>query len=120
MTAPVVFAPKGPIQGLLDPAILPRFLSLPQNGKVAAEYVWLGGSGADLRSKTRTLDKLPKSPEELPIWNYDGSSTGQAPGEAPTNALTCCHVGHVSKQTRVYTIVWHTPSYRGCRSSWTP
>ena len=25
--------------------------------------------------------QLPKSPEDLPVWNYDGSSTGQAPGD---------------------------------------
>lgn len=24
---------------------------------------------------------MPSSPEELPTWNYDGSSTGQAPGD---------------------------------------
>ena len=52
-----------------------------QAGKVIAEYVWIGGSGADLRSKSRTLNKRPERPEELPTWNYDGSSTGQAPGE---------------------------------------
>ena len=48
-----------------------------------AEYVWIGGSGQDLRSKTRVLNKEAKSVKDLPIWNYDGSSTGQAPGEAP-------------------------------------
>merc|ERR1711904_90621 len=37
--------------------------------------------GLDIRSKTKTLDKKPSSPSELPIWNYDGSSTGQAPGK---------------------------------------
>ena len=35
----------------------------------------------DLRSKARTLTKKPTSPKDLPNWNYDGSSTGQAPGE---------------------------------------
>jgi glutamine synthetase len=55
-------------------------------GKVAAEYVWLGGMpqnyfcGLDIRCKTKTLDAAPKSLDELPIWNYDGSSTDQAPG----------------------------------------
>ena len=96
MTAPVVFGPTTPITGLLDSAILPRFLALPQNGKVSAEYVWIGGSGSDLRSKTKTLDKLPSKPEDLPIWNYDGSSTGQAPGEAllswvGQSAAAACH-----------------------------
>jgi glutamine synthetase len=37
----------------------------------------------DLRCKTRTLPLKAGGykPEELPLWNYDGSSTGQAPGE---------------------------------------
>jgi len=54
-------------------------------GKVLVEYIWLGGapeqyfSGFDIRSKTKTLNK-PAVLEELPIWNYDGSSTEQAPG----------------------------------------
>lgn len=39
-----------------------------------------GGSGDDLRCKSRTLDFTPKGPEDLPIWNFDGSSTKQAPG----------------------------------------
>jgi glutamine synthetase len=57
------------------------FLRLPQNGKIQAEYIWIGGSGMDLRCKTKTLDEVPKSVADLPIWNFDGSSTGQAPGE---------------------------------------
>jgi glutamine synthetase len=46
-----------------------------------AEYVWIGGTGQDMRSKTRTVYKKPTKPEDLPHWNYDGSSTGQAPGD---------------------------------------
>jgi len=34
-----------------------------------------------MRCKTRTLYEEPKTPEDLPKWNYDGSSTGQAEGE---------------------------------------
>ncbi|XP_073016743.1 glutamine synthetase-like [Primulina eburnea] len=49
--------------------------------KIIAEYVWIGGSGMDLRSKARTLSGMVKDPSKLPKWNYDGSSTGQAPGE---------------------------------------
>merc|ERR1719498_2273997 len=63
-----------------------HFAALPQNGKVLAEYVWLGGAetvmgGFDMRSKTKTLDKMPTKVEDLPVWNYDGSSTNQAPGD---------------------------------------
>merc|ERR1711964_228839 len=38
----------------------------------------------ELRSKTKTLTGRSKvmSLKELPIWNYDGSSTGQAPTES--------------------------------------
>jgi glutamine synthetase len=28
----------------------------------------------------KVLERLPASVEDLPVWNYDGSSTGQAPG----------------------------------------
>lgn len=43
--------------------------------------MWIGGTGSDLRSKTKVLSKAPSSPSDLPDWNYDGSSTGQAPGD---------------------------------------
>ncbi|KAG0490939.1 hypothetical protein HPP92_007802 [Vanilla planifolia] len=49
--------------------------------KIIAEYIWIGGSGMDIRSKARTLSGPVVYPHELPKWNYDGSSTGQAPGE---------------------------------------
>jgi glutamine synthetase len=40
------------------------------------EYIWIDGGG-NLRSKTRFVS-VPLAPPEK--WNYDGSSTGQAPG----------------------------------------
>nr|AAG40238.2 glutamine synthetase GS1 [Solanum tuberosum] len=49
--------------------------------KIIAEYIWIGGSGMDVRSKARTLSGPVDDPSKLPKWNYDGSSTGQAPGE---------------------------------------
>ncbi|KAL2458592.1 Glutamine synthetase [Forsythia ovata] len=53
----------------------------PYTDKIIAEYIWIGGSGIDVRSKSRTISKPVEHPSELPKWNYDGSSTGQAPGE---------------------------------------
>lgn len=40
--------------------------------QVLVEYVWLGSSGSDLRSKTRVLDARPMSVEEVPIIVVDG------------------------------------------------
>lgn len=76
-----VFATDEKIGSLLDQSITRHFLTYlkDQGGKICAEYVWIGGTGADMRSKSRTLDKV-ESLKDLPIWNYDGSSTGQAPG----------------------------------------
>ncbi|CAN6478183.1 unnamed protein product [Victoria cruziana] len=49
--------------------------------KIIAEYIWVGGSGMDMRSKARTISGPVSDPHKLPKWNYDGSSTGQAPGQ---------------------------------------
>ncbi|KMZ65103.1 Glutamate--ammonia ligase [Zostera marina] len=48
--------------------------------KSIADYIWIG-SEMELRNKSRTiLDGPITDPKLLPKWNYDGSSTGQAPG----------------------------------------
>jgi len=74
---------------------LQKYLKLDQKNKIMAEYVWID-AGGDTRSKSRTIDptKLEKDadgkykelkPEEVSLdllknWNFDGSSTDQAPG----------------------------------------
>ena len=61
-------------------AELARLASLPLDGTIQAEYVWIDGF-YKLRSKGRTVSAGVSSPNQLQKWNYDGSSTGQAPGE---------------------------------------
>lgn len=67
--------------GALDKSVLGKYLELPSGDFCQATYIWIDGSGENLRCKTKTLDSPPTSLKELPVWNYDGSSTGQATGE---------------------------------------
>jgi len=50
------------------------------------EYIWTGGSQPtpELRSKTKVLSlkKYKGEVSKLPIWSFDGSSTGQADGSS--------------------------------------
>ena len=50
-----------------------------------AEYIWLGGSGVDLRSRTVVLDAKPYSVDDLPLAEIDGSTCGQASAD-------CCEL----------------------------
>lgn len=61
-------------------ANLQKYLQLPQKGAVIAEYIWIDASGGT-RSKCKTLREVPESVKDLSEWNFDGSSTGQAPGD---------------------------------------
>jgi len=65
----------------MNKTVLDRFLALPQpDDKVIASYIWIDGTGSNVRMKDKILDGVPKSPKDLPRWNYDGSSTFQAEG----------------------------------------
>lgn len=77
----------------LDTAIVDRFNSLPYpDDKILAEYVWVDAKG-ECRSKTRTLPpSRAKAVDSLPRWNFDGSSTGQAPGDDSEVILRPCRI----------------------------
>jgi len=78
----------------LSDEVLAYFKTLPQHGFIMVEYIWIGGSGQDLRCKTRTLPAKDGGykPSDLPKWNFDGSSTGQAPGDDSEVILYPQHV----------------------------
>ncbi|XP_035684694.1 glutamine synthetase-like [Branchiostoma floridae] len=66
---------------ITEKTVLHKYMSLPQpDDKVQVSYVWIDGTGEALRYKTKTVNFEPSSPEELPQWSFDGSSTGQAQG----------------------------------------
>jgi len=69
-------------------AVLQKYMDLPQGPLVQATYVWIDGTGQGLRSKTKTLDCKPTKVEDIPVWNYDGSSCYQAEG---SNSDTYLH-----------------------------
>ena len=52
--------------------------------KFKLEYVWLDGylPEPNLRSKTKIVDKEPKTVADLALWGFDGSSTQQAEGKS--------------------------------------
>ena len=66
--------------------------------KIKLEYIWLDGNKPEptLRSKTKVLDatdgnngtfRIP-GVKDLPVWNFDGSSTNQATGSFSEVLLT--------------------------------
>lgn len=50
------------------------------------EYIWIGGRG-EIRSKTRVIKNFKGKIDKIPEWNYDGSSTGQAPSDGNTEVI---------------------------------
>jgi glutamine synthetase len=59
-----------------------NYRQLDQKGHTIVEYVWIGGTGLDIRSKSKTVKGEVKSIKDLEEWNYDGSSTKQASTES--------------------------------------
>ncbi len=62
--------------------------------KSKLEYIWLDGyrPTQSLRSKTKIVDNFSGKVGGAPIWNFDGSSTEQAEGNASDCLLKPCAV----------------------------
>jgi glutamine synthetase len=65
----------------INNVMLNQLLNIQIDDYTIVEYVWLGGTGMDLRSKAKTFHCPITCVQDLPEWNYDGSSTYQASTE---------------------------------------
>ena len=61
--------------------------------KTLLEYVWLD-AGEQLRSKIKLTEREVNELKDVPVWGYDGSSTGQAPGDDSDCKLTPVKIYH--------------------------
>ena len=57
---------------------------------ISSVDIWIDGDGG-LRSKGMTMEKAPKGLQDLKEWNFDGSSTNQAPGDNADVMLVSPH-----------------------------
>lgn len=74
--------------------MLQQYLDLKQHDSIQVEYIWIGGSGSDIRSKVRTLKNSVNDIKDIPIWNYDGSHSLHFPSDGVLTVFVV-HLVHV-------------------------
>lgn len=86
-----------PETGSLEGVVARHFAQMSTRGQILVDYIWIGSSGDDLRSKTRVLSRKPVSVEELPIIKFDGNLTGQVSIRPVYQAVAKQAVAEVAK-----------------------
>lgn len=46
-----------------DKTVSDRYMTLDTDGQCQVMYIWVDGSGENLRAKTKTMDMVPEKPE---------------------------------------------------------
>ena len=64
---------------------------MQESKKTIVEYIWIDNNN-NVRSKARTLENNVTSIYTVPLWNYDGSSTGQDDGKNTEVVLKPCAI----------------------------
>lgn len=74
--------------------------------KTKIEYIWLDGYSPEpnLRSKVKIVDNNPWSLNNVPEWNFDGSSTNQAEGSKSDCILKPVRLYQANKGERIYVL----------------
>ncbi|KAJ0180748.1 hypothetical protein K1T71_004152 [Dendrolimus kikuchii] len=84
---------KHSINHIMNKKVFDRYMRLPMPcNKILATYVWIDGSGINMRCKDRILTYMPFCPEQAPEWHFDGSSTGQATADNSDTTLKPCAI----------------------------
>ena len=76
--------------------------------KTKLEYIWLDGYDPEpnLRSKVKIIDEIVNHLDEVPLWNFDGSSTKQADGSKSDCILKPVRLYHTDSKKDKYPTIF--------------